>query len=209
VKRTFKNYAQESLLMTRPAVAAALLLVSGLAGCATPTGPVEVTRFHAPEIATTPRGAISIEPAPGNDAAGLEFRSYATAVSRELARLGYGERPGSPVVATVDVRRGVYRADGGRSPVSVGLGGSTGNWSSGVGMGVGFDLSGPPKDQIETQLAVAIRDRATGRAIWEGRARFSVRSDSPLADTPLGAAKMAEALFQGFPGQSGETILVK
>ena len=195
--------------MTRSAVAAVTLLVSLLAGCATPTGPVEVTRFSAPEIAAAPRGAIAIEPAFGNDAQALEFRSYAAAVSHELARLGYGERPDAAVVATVDVRREVYRLDRARGPVSIGVGGSTGGWGSGVGLGLGFNLSGPPKDQAETQLAVTIRDRASGRSIWEGRARFAVRSDSPLANTQLGAAKMAEALFQGFPGKSGETILVQ
>ncbi|MEO6091733.1 MAG: DUF4136 domain-containing protein [Novosphingobium sp.] len=195
--------------MNKPAVTAVMLVGCLLAGCATPTGPVEVTRFSVPEIASTPRGAIAIEPAFGGSGQDLEFRSYAAAVSQELARLGYGERPDAPVVAVIDLRREVYRPDRARSPVSVGLGGSTGGWGSGVGLGLGFNLSGPPKDQVETQLAVTIRDRASGRSIWEGKARFTVRADSPLANTPLGAAKMAQALFQGFPGQSGETILVK
>jgi hypothetical protein len=44
--------------------------------------------------------------------------------------------------------------------------------------------------------------------LWEGRANFTVRATSPLADTALGAPKLAEALFKGFPGQSGETIQV-
>ena len=54
-----------------------------------------------------------------------------------------------------------------------------------------------------------IRDRASGQSLWEGRARFSVRSSSPLAQTQLGAPKLSEALFRDFPGRSGETILVK
>jgi len=56
---------------------------------------------------------------------------------------------------------------------------------------------------------VIIKDRTSGQALWEGRASFAVRASSPLADTTLGAGKMAEALFKGFPGQSGETIEVK
>jgi hypothetical protein len=76
-------------------------------------------------------------------------------------------------------------------------------------MGVGIDLSGRSAAQTETGLAVAIKDRTGGRVLWEGRAQFIVRADSPLAQTDLGAAKLAEALFRGFPGNSGETILVK
>ena len=54
-----------------------------------------------------------------------------------------------------------------------------------------------------------IKDRASGNSLWEGRATFAVKSSSPLANSPLGAAKMAEALFKGFPGRSGETIQVE
>jgi hypothetical protein len=81
-----------------------------------------------------------------------------------------------------------------------------------VGLGIGFDLSGKPKEQVETRVFVSIRDRGaapTATALWEGRAGFVVRGDSPLAQAPLGSAKVAEALFKGFPGQSGETIQVK
>ena len=61
----------------------------------------------------------------------------------------------------------------------------------------------------QTELAVTIKDRASGQALWEGRASFTVSARSPLASGQLGAAKMAEALFKGFPGRSGETIEVR
>jgi hypothetical protein len=54
-----------------------------------------------------------------------------------------------------------------------------------------------------------IKNRVTGQSLWEGRSSFTVRASSPLAQTQLGAARMAEALFKDFPGQSGETIQVK
>ncbi len=185
---------------------------TALAGCVAPVGPVEVTRFHAPAPAGLGQGTVSIEPAPGQEA-GIEFSAYAAAVMRELTRVGYGEAaagtsPGTQI-ATLSVERRRYQPGRGNSPVSVGVGGSTGSYGSGVGLGIGFDLSGPPPEQVETQMRVMLRDRATDRTIWEGRASFAVRADSPLAQTPLGAAKMAEALFKGFPGESGETILVK
>ncbi|HKT86780.1 MAG TPA: DUF4136 domain-containing protein [Novosphingobium sp.] len=192
--------------------AASLAAAAALSGCVAPVGPVEVTRFHAPGAVPLARGTISVEPAPGQED-GIEFRAYAGAVMRELQRVGYvdaagGAGPGRQV-ATLSIERQAYRPGREGGPVSVGVGGSTGSYGSGVGVGIGINLSGPPPEQAETRMHVMIRDRASGQTIWEGRARFAVRADSPLAQTPLGAAKMAEALFKDFPGQSGETILVK
>ncbi len=194
-----------------PAVLAACS-AAALAGCVAPVGPVSVTRFHVPELTTLGRGAIAVEPAPGQDGKSLEFNSYASAVARQLTLLGYSEAAGgstSPQVALVRISRETYRPDRLRGPVSVGVGGSTGSYGSGVGLGIGIDLSGPPPDQVETLLGVTIQDRANGRALWEGKASFTVRAASPLASTQLGAPKLAEALFKGFPGTSGETIQVK
>ncbi len=201
-------------MRTLPAIlplAAAL----ALSACVAPVGPVEVTRFHAPDTARLGRGTIRVEPAPGQ-ADSLEFRTYAAAVARELTRIGYSEplpgQTGNSQVALLTLDRNTYQPQRGRGPVSVGLGGGTGGYGSGVGLGIGFDLSGKPKEQVETRVFVSIRDAAaapTATALWEGRAAFVVRGDSPLAQAPLGSAKVAEALFKGFPGQSGETIQVK
>lgn len=198
----------------RHAVAGALLLAGSilLSGCVAPVGPVEVTRFHAADIAALGHGTIRVEPAPGQ-ADDMEFRAYAGAVSRELTRLGYVEplpgETGSQQVAMLSLERRRYQPQRASGPVSVGMGGSTGSYGSGVGLGIGINLSGPPPEQVETRLAVTIQDRASGQHLWEGRAAFAVRATSPMAQTSLGSAKMAEALFKGFPGQSGETILVK
>ena len=196
--------------MRKSALSFLVLSLAALGGCATAApGPVEVTRFHRPEVATLSRGSIAIEAAPGTDPQGFDFRYYAGAISAELARLGYAPAGQGPLVAVVDVHHGFDRAGSTRGPVSVGVGGSTGGWSSGVGLGLGINLGGGPKEQVHTELAVSIRDRSTNQAVWEGRARYSAPAKSPLADPQQSAAKMAQALFQGFPGQSGETILVK
>lgn len=193
-----------------PALCAAL--AATLAGCVAPVGPVEVTRFHLPDTSQLGRGAIAVEPAPGEDGASLEFRTYAAAVGRQLALAGYSEQPAgsaTPQVAQLRLSRASFQPGRAGSPVSVGLGGATGSYGSGVGVGIGIDLSGPPPEQVETQLSVMIRTRATGQSLWEGRSTFTVKTSSPLAQTQLGAAKMAEALFKDFPGRSGETIQVK
>jgi len=189
-----------------------LAMLTALAGCATPVGPVEVTRFIAPDAASLGRGTIAIAAAPGMDETSLEYRSYAVAVSRELARVGYSEAaPGAAAAQTAEIGLARNRYQPGRtgSPVSVGLGGATGSYGTGVGLGIGINLSGPPPEQVDTELSVRIRDSATGKALWEGRASFTVSAKSPLAETQLAAAKMAAALFRDFPGRSGETIRVE
>lgn len=191
---------------------AGLAALAALSGCVAPVGPVEVTRFHAVDISPLGQGTIRVAPAEGQTET-LEWRGYAGAVARELTRVGYHELlPGetnSRQIAILKLERQRYQPTRDGSPVSVGAGGSTGSYGSGVGVGVAIDLSGPPPEQVETRMEVTIVDAASGKHLWEGRARFTVRADSPLAQTSLGSAKMAEALFRGFPGTSGETILVK
>ncbi len=196
--------------MKRTFLAAAV--IATLSACVAPVGPVSVTRFHVPDVGPLGKGAIAVEPGAGMDAGSLEFRSYAAAVARQLSLLGYGEGASgssTPQFAVLRLERRVIQAPRVSSPVTVGVGGSTGSFGSGLGVGIGLNLSGPPPEMVETDLAVTIKDRASGAALWEGRASFSVRTSSPLAATQLGAAKISEALFAGFPGQSGETIEVK
>ncbi|WP_156841538.1 DUF4136 domain-containing protein [Novosphingobium aquimarinum] len=185
----------------------ALLLTSA---CVAPVGPVEVTRFHLPEAQSRASGPITVVAAPGEDGASIEFATYAAAVRRELQRIGYApaDVPGGQI-AELGISRAMLSPQRRRGPVSVGIGGGTGGFGSGVGVGVGIDLSGPPPEQVETEMRVTIRDRVSGQAIWEGRSRFMVKADSPMAETSLGASRLAEALFKAFPGQSGETIYVE
>ena len=196
--------------MTRLTMALVTLACAALAGCVTPIGPVQVTRFHAADVSPLGKGAIAVEPAPGSDGNSLEWQTYRAAVMRQLVLLGYSEAsPGTGAqVAYLKLSRRTFEPQR-SSPVSVGMGGSTGTYGSGVGLGIGLNLSPKPAAEIATDLAVAIKDRASAITLWEGRASFTVSSKSPLAATALGAPKMSEALFQGFPGTSGATIEVK
>ena len=197
--------------MNRVRIAIVAMGLAALTGCVTPVGPVEVTRFHAEDITPLGKGTIAVEPAAGADAGSLEWQTYRGAVIRQLVLVGYTEAaPGSGgQVATLKLARSTIRPDGSSGPVSVGVGGSTGSYGSGLGVGIGFNLSPKPKASVVTDLAVSIRERTSGKVLWEGRASFTVGSGSPLATTGLAAPKMAEALFQGFPGNSGETIQVQ
>lgn len=196
----------------------ALLAAAALAlgGCATAVPPVEVTRFHnaAPGWAAGTRYAIATAPLDG-PAAGmpsLEWNSYRTAVDQQLQRQGLvaagsGER--APLLVRIDFARSERVNGAGGSPVSVGVGGSTGGYRSGVGLGVGFSFGGGPRRITDVQLSVRIDDAASGNALWEGRALAAIPAKAPAAQPSLAAAKLAEALFKDFPGESGRTISVK
>lgn len=193
---------------------AAALVLAGL--FATPLAarpaPVEVTRFHTAQTLPRLKGAaVIVESASGGDAASLEAGVWRDAVGRELAAAGFGSAtPGAAdAVAEVMVDRDTQRRERGRSPVSVGVGGSTGSYGGGLGVGLGFNLGGGPKEWTTTRLSVRIRDRRTGEALWEGRAETRENAKAKESSPALTAPRLAHALFAGFPGTSGETITVK
>jgi hypothetical protein len=192
--------------------ACAILLSASLAGCATSNrgGTVsspEVTRFHLGQPIA--RGQIAVEPFNAADANSIEFRSYADAVGRQLSALGWTvvATPGSEQVALIDVQQGTRERLATRSPVSIGVGGGTGGWGSGVGGGVSFGLGGGgSRDVIGTLLEVRIKRRSEGTVFWEGRATMEARAGSPEAQRTMAVERLAQLLFQDFPGESGRTI---
>jgi len=193
----------------------ALAAVAAVAstGCTTTRygpGPVEVTRYHL----GTPvgRGTVSIEPMSTISDVSPQYIAYSQAVGTELDQLGFTPAPSgsdSEYIAAVSFLRaeaGVLRE---RPPVSIGIGG--GNYPrSGVGVGGGLNLGlgGREREVIVSELWVQLRRRSDGTVIWEGRAQTrSVESDSPTPPE-VGAGRLADALFKGFPGESGITITV-
>jgi hypothetical protein len=193
--------------------ACALVLVASLAACASNPSSrgVEVTRFHLDQQPIA-RGQIAVEPINPADAGTIEFRTYATPVERQLARLGWtvvNNVGQSEQVATIHIERGARESLGQDSPVSVGVGGSTGSYGSGVGLGIGFGLGGGSCDVTGTLMEVRIKRRSEGTVFWEGRGVTEACVGSPEAQPAAAGEKLAEALFRDFPGESGRTIRVK
>lgn len=195
----------------------------GLSACATstPLHPTEVTRFHLG--VPVDRGTVAVEPlgdAVGAAPTSLEFQAYADAVRGELARIGYTPVPqsaGARYVATVGFAR-ASREVLSRSPFSIGLGaggfsgggGRRGGSGIGLGGGLGFPIGGNrTREIVATQLTVTLRRRPEGTAVWEGRAVGESDPRRPDGDTGTQAGKLAQALFAGFPGESGRTTVVK
>jgi len=193
---------------------ALLTLPLALAACATgrPADPIEVTRFIAPEArAQLGDTSLMVETAAGSPQQGLALEPYKEAVARELSTFGYAEgaRPAARQIASVSVERTQLDREGRRGPVSVGAGGSTGSYGGGVGLGIGINLGGDSGKRVVTRMSVSLRDGTSGKVLWEGRARLDAPAKSPLAQDGPAAQALAEALFTGFPGNSGETIEVE
>lgn len=200
------------------ALGASLGLGLALAGCATtaPLPPTESVRYHR-GAETVGRGTIAVQPL-ATGPVSLEFETSAAAVRAELLRSGYvaaapGARP--QYVATVSYARSNRVGPPRRSPVSIGIGGgsfSGGRRGGGVGLGggVGFPIGGGGGSTIVvTELAVTIKSQVDQSPVWEGQAQTGADARAAGADASAQAAKLAAALFGGFPGESGRTIEVR
>jgi hypothetical protein len=187
-----------------------LLALSLLSACVVPTGPVEVTRFNRAAEGVPYGNSNFVVEVAGESAAdrSLSASPYVAAVTREMQRVGYRNQAGtSDVVAEIRFGASMIRPER-RSPVSMGVGGSTGSYGSGIGLGVGINLGGGSAAQLQTTLSVRIIRRSDQLVIWEGTAVQSAKAGSPAAQPAIAASKLAEALFKDFPGVSGETIRV-
>lgn len=188
------------------AVIASALLLSA---CAATIPPVEVTRFHLGEAPSAASAAI--EPLGSSDPQSLEFRTYAAAVSRQLARLGYGEAAAaSPYIAAIAITRDTRAALRRRSPVTIGVGGGTGGYGGGIGIGASFGLGGnKARETVIVELSVRLIARKDRSTLWEGRARTEAPANAPGAQPGLAADALAVALFRDFPGVSGQTVTIR
>lgn len=198
-------------LLNAAALAAACLALGACSTTSNGPAPSQVTRFHLG--APIARGQIAVEAFDPADHNSIEYQAYAHAVARQLQSLGWTVVPSnqSEQVAMIDVEQGSREAIARRSPISIGVGGSTGGWGSGVGVGVGVDVPvgrRGAREIVGTSLEVRIKRRSNGEVFWEGRAVTEAPSDDPLAQRTTAVEKLAAALFEGFPGESGRTISV-
>ncbi|HYG47681.1 MAG TPA: DUF4136 domain-containing protein [Allosphingosinicella sp.] len=213
------SLAKKLLTLAAPA---ALL---ALGGCATGL-PTQVSRYQA---MPAPAGqSFVIQAADPEDRGGLEFSRYADLVRRHMIAQGYSEAS-SPSQASLIVSLG-YGVDDGRQQVvtrpALGYGrfgyggfGYRPYWSRFGGYGrfrspfyYGWDDPFWYRgfgDEIDvytvytSYLDMDIR-RPDGQAVFEGTARARSRTDELSVLVP----NLIEAMFTGFPGNSGETVKI-
>jgi hypothetical protein len=176
-------------------------------------GMVDVARFRADGIdpAALIKGGIVVIAMPGQDAA-ADSRLNATfqaAVETQLIGAGYqalpeGAVPSGQIAEVRIVRSEAEPAESKRDPVSGEMTMGVSNRGSMLGMAVHIDGTKPKKALIETRLETRIRDRSNGEVLWEGRAAIHTRDGDERWDDDAIAARLARALFVGFPARTGE-----
>jgi hypothetical protein len=206
---------------------AAPLLLAGLAACAAPFN-ANVSRFASQLPA--PQGQTFAVVADDPDlAGGLEFSQYADLVSARMTQLGYAAA--SPAEATllvkfdygVDhgrerVRQTAFYGDpfyspwfgygrrghfGGRFGPSIGYYGPSAAW--GYGWQDPFFDGGYDRYTVYSSgIDLKIDRRADGTRLFEGKAEALSMSNR----LPYLVPNLVEAMFTGFPGNSGETVRI-
>lgn len=203
---------------------AAPVALLALGACATGF-PAQVSRYQA---LPAPTGqSFTIQPADPQDRGGLEFAQYADLVRQHLIEQGYSEAaaPGNAtLLVTLD-----YGVDNGRTkivtyPSSFGRFGYGGfgyrpfysrfgygrfgyspfyyGWDDPFWYGSGYDIDS--YTVYTSYLDMDIKRTVDGQSLFEGTAKARSRTD----DLPRLVPNLIEAMFTGFPGNSGETVKI-
>lgn len=169
-------------------------------------GHVTVSTFvtdDQPAAALLQKGAIAVGPAPtGSGAPGSELAVYAAAVVDQLAQLGYRtDVPESTAgqVTELHISHETLAPPEVKKPVSGEMAVGVSNRGTAYGLALNVDLTKPRSALISTTLEARIRDRASGKVLWEGRADISTRDGDEKWPAPTIAARLAAALFDRFP----------
>ncbi len=201
----------------RPAVAIGLLLVALGAGCASQLT-AQVTSFH--QIAEPDRTLAGqrfvIQPS-DEQRGGLEFARYADLVRAALVSNGLVDAGDGPADLGVRLRYALNGTGG-----TLGASGTSGGFAIGsgrgggvsFGIGIGFPIGGGAGAPAEStsyrrELRVTIDRLAPAPPapprVFEGQAV----SEGPSASLAPVMPAMVRALFDGFPGKSGESRVVR
>jgi hypothetical protein len=213
-----KPRTENRFARTRIAVAAALLL--GLAACASPFR-ADVSRFQSqlPPPAGQTFAVVADDP---QMAGGIEFGQYAALVTNEMCEQGYTP-VADPEQAQLLVRFD-YGVDKGRERVRQTGFSRPHYWSPWYGYGrLGywgpyrgglwsygwydpwFDGNDIEVTTVYTSgVGMKIDRRADGVRLFEGKAEAASRSNKLALLVP----NLVEAMFTGFPGNSGETVRI-
>ena len=210
-------------MKTKVATFLAPIALLGLGACATPFR-ADVSRFQ--ELPAPQGQSFVIKAADPADAGGIEFSQYASLIAGEMTELGYVPAQGGTADMTVLLDYGVddgkertiVRQDPFYDPY----------WGYGrfyrpyivrtrrghryiSGYYDPFLFSGfnRPYDVdsftvYTTGLDLTIERNADGKRLFEGKAEAKSRSNK----LPYLVPNLVEAMFTGFPGNSGETVRI-
>ena len=207
------------------------LSLLAVAGCATPFN-AQVSRFQALPV---PQGqSFYVSPANARDVGSLEFKTYANLVGSKLAAVGYAPAADAAsanlvVMLDYDVDAGKEktrsvplsgfgygagfgypsynfgRRHGGYSPYFGGYGrrGFIYGFYDPFLFGSGYGDETESYTVYTSDLSLTIA-RKDGERVFEGKAQ-AMSTDNVL---PRLVPNLIEAMFTGFPGNSGETVKI-
>ena len=198
------------------------LALAALAGC-TDTLDTQVTRFQS-QLPPPSGQSFFILPDDPGQIGGIEFGQYADQLAGHLAKLGYTPATSADSAALI-VHFG-YGVDKGHQVVQAnpaidpfwgpwhgyrgwgygpygGWGGGRGAWGWGwYDPWFGGDLDS--YTVFTSTISLKIDDRVAGKRLFEGRAEAASESNH----LPYLVPNLLEAMFTGFPGNSGETVRI-
>ncbi len=186
----------------------------GLSACATGLR-TQVSRYQA--MPAPQDQSFVIVPQNPSDMGGLEFSRYAEIVAQRMEAQGYSRAP-SINQATMVVQVGYGVSDPQTEvmtyPSSFGYGYGWGypfyygrrsyywGWADPFWGGYGDNVRS--YTYYITELDVDIRRKVDNASLFEGRAKARSRTDEWARTVP----SLVEAMFTGFPGNSGETVKI-
>ena len=216
------NFISKSAFLTAP------LVLLALSGCATPFR-ADVSRFQ--QLPPAQGQSFTILAADPKDEGGIEFGQYAGLINARMAALGYtpaaaGAKADLNVLFDYGVDEGKERQVAVRDPFYDpfwGFGGYGrpipvrtphgiryisgyydpflfGGYGSGFGRGYDVDSYTVYTSGIDLK----IKRVADGQNVFEGKAEAKSRSNKLAYLVP----NLVEAMFTGFPGNSGETVRI-
>ena len=158
-------------------------------------GPVTVSSQAVQEEPTSLGGAQDYLPQKAR-------APFEAAVIDRLVAAGYDTMHADPAggqVAELRVSREVLvPMEEKRNPVSGTAAMEVGTRGSAYGLAVNVDMTKPRNALLSTRLDARIRDKVSGKILWEGRASIATREgDSKWTDGMI-ASRLAEALFDDF-----------
>lgn len=147
------------------------------------------------------KGAITVAAAAGAEAE-WKLPVYEAAVVDQLAKLGYDTAvsgaEGGQIAQIGITHEVVVPEEAKRKPVSGAMEVGVSNRGNYTAMALNVDLTKPRKAIVATRLDVRIRDKASGRVLWEGHAEAQTREDDDGLNNGAVAARLASALFARF-----------
>lgn len=167
-------------------------------------GKLDAEGFPAPDAGDLlGSGHVTITAMSGSMGEGREEATFEAAVIDQLAKSGYDtvtrDPNGGQITEIGIIHDELVPAEQKHSPISGEVAAGVSNYGSGFGVALNYDASKPRGALIETRLDLRIRDRATGKPLFEGRARIATREgDSRWTDEKI-ANRLAAAIFAKFP----------